>query len=432
MPSGRAIPIIVALCVVNFLVACGGSGGGGSSETGTSSSDIEATPRTGANVISWIPRGDASSYTLYWSTTPGVVPAAANRVANVVAPYRHAGLTNGQTYYYVLTATGPSGESPPSIEVSATPDLGYEWTARIAGGGCACGSGLFGIAFGNNRFVAVGANGVVYSSTDGAQWTLQDIGGPSIHLHDVIWTGNEYIAAGASVSSTTGSTLYTPAIFTSGDGNAWTRRSTTWDGQTGASENSGTRVTSIAASGGGFVAIMGGRIFHSADGATWRSVLQIGPARVVRMNSQFLIAADQDGRILSSSNGTAWESRFALGSDYNLSDIAWSGSNYATVGKGTTAGVVAGSSDLMNWESALWQSGDSTNLRRVIWDGARYVAAGYRGVGSANVDGILVSRNGLNWTVAYLGNTFHRLNAIASSSQRLVAVGDDGAILTSP
>jgi len=64
----------------------------------------------------------ASSYNLYWSTTPGVSKTNGNKVAGVGSPYNHTNLTNGTTYYYVVTAVDGSGtESAESSQVSARP-----------------------------------------------------------------------------------------------------------------------------------------------------------------------------------------------------------------------------------------------------------------------------------------------------------------------
>jgi hypothetical protein len=65
-------------------------------------------------------------YNVYWATSPGVTPATGTRLPVAVAPssssgsFVQQGLTPGQTYYYVITGVGASGESPPSAEVRAT------------------------------------------------------------------------------------------------------------------------------------------------------------------------------------------------------------------------------------------------------------------------------------------------------------------------
>jgi hypothetical protein len=72
--------------------------------------------------LSWSAVAGAVSYDVYWATTPGVQTQTATRVRGMTQNrFHHGGLTNGFTYYYVVTATGPSGEGPASGEASARP-----------------------------------------------------------------------------------------------------------------------------------------------------------------------------------------------------------------------------------------------------------------------------------------------------------------------
>ncbi|MEM3484076.1 MAG: fibronectin type III domain-containing protein [Candidatus Methanomethyliaceae archaeon] len=82
---------------------------------------VTATPGDGEITISWQPSEGAVSYNLYWGTAPGLKPETANMFAGVAPPFVHTGLTNGVTYYYVVTAVNSEGESEPSSEVSGTP-----------------------------------------------------------------------------------------------------------------------------------------------------------------------------------------------------------------------------------------------------------------------------------------------------------------------
>src|SRR5512145_788981 len=115
------------------LAVAGCSGGGpGSSPDGTSgtassaliSSPVMSNPVAGTASVSlyWSDVYPASSYNLYWSTMPGVSITNGNKVAGVGSPYIHTNLTNGTTYYYVVTAIDGSGaESAESSQVSARP-----------------------------------------------------------------------------------------------------------------------------------------------------------------------------------------------------------------------------------------------------------------------------------------------------------------------
>ncbi|MFQ5597123.1 MAG: fibronectin type III domain-containing protein [Nitrospiria bacterium] len=82
--------------------------------------NVQATAGNGKVTISWDAVAGATSYNLYWNTTGGVTTAD-NQITGVTSPHIHTGLTNGTTYYYIVTAVTASGEGPPSAEVSATP-----------------------------------------------------------------------------------------------------------------------------------------------------------------------------------------------------------------------------------------------------------------------------------------------------------------------
>lgn len=83
---------------------------------------LTATPGTGQNVITWPDVAGATSYNLYWSTTPIIDKTEADHVIrDVASPYTHAGLTSGQQIYYIITAMNSFGESAESMQAAATP-----------------------------------------------------------------------------------------------------------------------------------------------------------------------------------------------------------------------------------------------------------------------------------------------------------------------
>jgi fibronectin type 3 domain-containing protein len=82
---------------------------------------LSATGGNAQVVLGWTPVAGASSYTVKWSTVPGGGYSPITGIAS--AGYTHTGLSNGTTYYYVVSAVGPGGESVDSGEVLATPQL---------------------------------------------------------------------------------------------------------------------------------------------------------------------------------------------------------------------------------------------------------------------------------------------------------------------
>src|SRR5207245_1257133 len=83
---------------------------------------VTATPGNTQVVLSWSASSGATSYNVKRSTTNG------GPYATVASPtttgYTDSGLTNGTTYYYVVTAVNTGGESGNSSQVSAMPTSG--------------------------------------------------------------------------------------------------------------------------------------------------------------------------------------------------------------------------------------------------------------------------------------------------------------------
>ncbi|MFZ3114358.1 MAG: fibronectin type III domain-containing protein, partial [Syntrophales bacterium] len=69
--------------------------------------------------LTWPAVTGATSYNVYWSSTLGGA-AAGTKLAGVSSPFVHTPLSDGSTYYYVVTAANSVGESAASAEVNAT------------------------------------------------------------------------------------------------------------------------------------------------------------------------------------------------------------------------------------------------------------------------------------------------------------------------
>ena len=105
-----------------LFIACGG--GGGESVSNTPPAAPESILSTGGNTqvsLSWGEASGATTYNIYWSTAAGVRKQTGTKISDVTSMFYHSGLTNGTTYFYVVTAVNQYGESSESREVSATP-----------------------------------------------------------------------------------------------------------------------------------------------------------------------------------------------------------------------------------------------------------------------------------------------------------------------
>lgn len=85
--------------------------------------NVSAVSGNAQAIISWTAASGATSYNLYYSTTTGVTVANGKKVAGVTSPYTLTGLTNGTTYYLVVTAADAGGESASSTQTSVLPQV---------------------------------------------------------------------------------------------------------------------------------------------------------------------------------------------------------------------------------------------------------------------------------------------------------------------
>jgi fibronectin type 3 domain-containing protein len=85
----------------------------------TAPANLQATAGNGQVSLTWTASAGATSYHVKRSTTNG--SGYAQIAAPTVANYMDTSLTNGATYYYVVTALNSAGESANSTQASATP-----------------------------------------------------------------------------------------------------------------------------------------------------------------------------------------------------------------------------------------------------------------------------------------------------------------------
>jgi hypothetical protein len=211
-------------------------------------------------------------------------------------------------------------------------DLGFKWGED---------GSLAAITHGQGLLVAVGSDGlgggVVLTSPDGANWSLQDWGGDEF-LTDVIFHQGNFVAIGTNGT-----------IVTSSDG-------VTWEHQDSGLEDE--ILADLTAKDGVFVVTsVFGKILTSTDRQLW-TVRDPGV----------------DGYLFgASSNGE----RFIV---LNATDA----------GGGRVLGRVLSSTDGVNWETVF--SGEDVVPYYAIWAGEKFLVAGIHG-------SILTSPDGLNWKI---------------------------------
>jgi hypothetical protein len=82
---------------------------------------LTAVPGDSKVTLSWNPVSGAASYKVYRGTASGAEGLIQSGVT--ATTFTDTGLTNGTTYFYKVTAVNAVGESVPSAEVSATPQV---------------------------------------------------------------------------------------------------------------------------------------------------------------------------------------------------------------------------------------------------------------------------------------------------------------------
>ncbi|MFC5472155.1 glycoside hydrolase family 6 protein [Cohnella suwonensis] len=105
---------------------------GGTVTVPAAPSGLTATAGNAQVALNWTASSGATSYTVKRATTSG--GPYANVATGVTATsYANTGLTNGTTYYYVVSASNSAGESTNSAQASATPSAGTQIPAAPTG-----------------------------------------------------------------------------------------------------------------------------------------------------------------------------------------------------------------------------------------------------------------------------------------------------------
>lgn len=114
-------------CLVLFAVGCGSGGGNGNSDSPSVPTGLNGVSGNEMVDLDWdgIGTGDLDGYNVYRATSSisdvsGRDPTNASLLSDPA--FTDDGLTNGRTYYYVVTAVDDAGnESDPSAEIARTP-----------------------------------------------------------------------------------------------------------------------------------------------------------------------------------------------------------------------------------------------------------------------------------------------------------------------
>lgn len=293
---------------------------------------------------------------------------------------------------------------------------------------------LRGVATGGGTFVAVGQNGTLLTSTDGLTWISRNAG-TTERLDGVIWTGSQFVVIGQS-----------GLLLMSADGVSWSPTFAlppTWlEGMTW----NMSRYVVVGA---------GGKITTSTDGAFWAAVpsgtsstihgiswsgasLQSSGNPVLLLNNlqQTPTIITQPAATLAGIGGTTSFAVTASGSGaltfqwrFNGVPLA-NGSRYSGVTSSTLVIANLSSADIGNYSVVVTGPTGATisneaalALRGLGTTGQQFVAVGENGA-------VLTSPDGFAWT-ARTSSTTRRLRAVTATPTQFIVVGEAGKILTS-
>ncbi|MBI5689039.1 MAG: PKD domain-containing protein [Verrucomicrobia bacterium] len=313
-------------------------------------------------------------------------------------------------------------------------------------------SSLLFVGGSGNDGLLLGRAGEIYTSSDPATWTRVTQGTGETKLA-VTYAGDRFVAVGATTDPI-GRGTNMPVMISS-DGATWTRAL-----GNSVFTQSNVSLNAVTYGQGTYVTVSSaGRIFTSSDANTWtqRTSPTTSSLNALAASATGFVAAGAAGTVLSSVDGTSWTTR-SSGVTTILRGVTHGGGRYVVVGD---SGVVLHSPDGETWTRAT--SGTTANLLCVgWWEDVGFLAAGNSGtmlnstdgatwqpvetgvadgitailrtpvgfVASAGLSGaLLVSFDGASWATATLPAD-RTIRGLAASASAIVAVGDNGTLLT--
>jgi hypothetical protein len=253
---------------------------------------------------------------------------------------------------------------------------------------------LYGVAYGNNEFVAVGIDGTIATSGDGATWSrVNSAAGKT--LWSVAYGNGAFVAVGDQV------------MFVSTD-NGTTWQEFTVDGYTlyGVTYGNGMFVVVGEDSSDG----LSGAVYKSTDGINWQGWTNTYALYSVTYGNGLFVAGS-DGVMLSSSDGLNWYTNYAGSSSFSGQALAYGNNEFVAVDMDLDAIT---STDGVTWTDS--HSGENTSSECGIAFGDNTFVA---------VDGSTVrtSADGIHWTDNEFSN---EMGAVAYGNGIFVAVGSYG------
>ena len=263
------------------------------------------------------------------------------------------------------------------------------------------------ITYAQGKYIVVGSNGTVLSSSDGESWSKQTVvlANSYINLMDVIYAGGQYVIVGNYGT-----------VLTSSDGKTWVTRDS---GLTGYSNN----LRSIGYGNGKYVAVGANKVINSTNGINWSSLS--GTSQYGYWNAQVcfdsagFVATSGSNSIAFSKNGDIWTEKSLKPTqtiDY-IDDLQFLNNEYVAVGHGFMTSI----------DGAIWKKeNDEEDIRKISYGNGKYVAIG---INKYYQQVIKTSTDGVTWQQKSNDDFYPK--DISYGNGKFVLVGADGIILYS-
>ena len=419
----RSIQLFLAgLMTALLLTACGGG------DAPPAPTNLQVTAGESSATLTW----DTVSGVEYWvfvaptSSAPTSVASmqnwfgllGGNVLLKVSSPYVVQGLLNGVNYTFSVSGRvdgGPGG--PGATPVTATPRIaGSSWAAAAASGS----DDLRSITYGSivttisstSTYVAVGAAGAMYSSTNGTVWSAIDhsnVNSNSNRLNGASFWGSYKVVGDGGL------------VLTSPDAITWTAQNSDTTQNLYAIASNGLSLK-VAVGAGGTI------IYSTNDGITWNKATNSGTSAdlyAVNYGNGTWVAVGAGGTIVISGDGSNWFDHSESGPA--LRGVA-SKVSVSSTGAVTATFVAVGDSStvLYSTDGASWTSQPvpmlGANLNAIVY-GTQFVAVGAQG-------SILYSSDGQIWDAASSPNS-NEILAVTHGLDGFYAVGSTGSHLQS-
>lgn len=455
--------------------------------------DLEATPRNASQIeLTWTDVSGEDGYLIFRAANDETFFSQIARLGPDESRYIDAGLAPSSRYRYQIEAEsdvfGRRSDEAPATTLVETRTIVWESSDFSL-------SSYFGVAHGNGVTVAVGTDGRITTSSDFLSWSEQTPV-TAEDLQDLVFAQSRFVAVGDGgvvvtspdgttwivQSSGTGEDLVAVAfafngwyavgsdgaLLTSPDAVSWTEISAS-PALTGfvdifagpalvAIENTGRFLTSsdgtnwietrpdapsdatepffwtrtAGAHGANIDSVVGpnSHLSHSPDATTWTegNDFDFNYFQDVAYGTDRFLAVGINGRTGYSFSGQSYID--APGGETSFNAVTWASDRFVAVG---SRAYIATTPDGLSWTTVQDPEGTEANLDTVGGGGGQLII-----FGETDFDGVALRNafDGNGWieqTLSVPGISFAtRINDVTFLDGQLVAVGDEGVILTSP